>query len=164
MRLAALALAALALSASTAVGGRNAPGGSLSIEDGRGVVKIVGRGVLVGRIDRGSLEIQDLSPADQWSPRVNGVPRGRVVGLRGQNVLFFVPGGRYRIVARGEGISISARGAGQAVIDGEPDANGAAGTFAIGDDVPQPLPETRLRLVFPAPDVPAPVDSGKLRP
>ena len=89
-----------------------ATGGSLAIEDGRGTIQITGKGVLVGRIDKGSLEIVDLSPTDQWSPRVNGIPRGKMVTLRGKNVSFYVPGGRYKIDARGNGISISARGTG----------------------------------------------------
>ena len=56
----------------------------------------------------------DLTPLDQWSPRVNGVPRGKTVWLRGKDVNFYVPGGKYRLTVRGEGFSISARGQGSA--------------------------------------------------
>ena len=127
MRLAALILLVLGLSATVATGAAKAPGGTLLIEDGRGTVQITGKGVLVGRMEKGSLEITDLNPTDQWSPRVNGIPRGKVVTLRGKNVSFYVPGGRYRLVARGTGISISARGTGTVVLDGDPDAVGGTG-------------------------------------
>ncbi len=108
--------------------------------DGRGTVQVKGKGVLVGRIDRGWLQIVDLTPRDEWSPWVNGVPRGKVVGIRGKNVTFRLSKGRYKIVARGEGISISARGEGTVVLDGEPDSVGDTGRYAVGDAVPQPLP------------------------
>ena len=54
-----------------------------------------GKGIVIGRLERGEVEIVDLSPLDQWSPRVNGVPRGRTVWTRGKNINFYVPGGRY---------------------------------------------------------------------
>jgi len=148
MRLVALTMLALALSASTATGGAKAPGGSFEIKDGRGVVEITGRGVLVGRIEKGSLEIVDLTLDDQWSPRVNGIPRGKTVGLRGKRIRFYIPGGQYRIVARGTDISISARGTGTAVLNGAPDAVGATGTYRLGDTAPVPLPVETTRVSF----------------
>ena len=82
--------------------------------------------MLVGRIEKGSLEILDLSSGDQWSPRVFGIPRGKAVTWRGKNVSFYIPGGRYRLTAKGTGISISARGTGWVSLDGDPDT--------VGDD------------------------------
>ena len=148
MRLAALTLLVLGLSASAATGAANAPSGSLSIEDGRGVVQITGKGVLVGRIEKGSLEIVDLSSGDQWSPRVNGIPRGHKVWLRGKRISFYIPGGRYRVVARGTDISISARGTGTAILDGDPDPVGSTGVYAVGDDAPVPLPAEATKTAF----------------
>jgi hypothetical protein len=154
MRLAALTLLALALSATAATGAANAPSGSLAIVGGRGAVQIIGKGVLVGRIEKGSLEITDLTSDDQWSPSVNGVPRGHRVWLRGKNFRFYVLGGRYRIVARGTDISISARGTGTAVLNGDPDPVGATGLYAVGGAtcidtdtvgcVPLPVEATRV--------------------
>ncbi len=60
-------------------------------------------GTLVGRIDRGDDRDRRPHADDQWSPRVNGVPRGRSSGLRGRDVNVFIPGGRYRIAMRGDG-------------------------------------------------------------
>ena len=54
-------------------------------------------------VQNGEVVIVDLSPNDQWSPRINGVPRGRVVSLRGRDVNIYIPGGRYRITLRGDG-------------------------------------------------------------
>jgi hypothetical protein len=148
MRLSALILLAFALSATAATGAAKAPGGFLVVEHARGVIQIKGKGVLVGRVDKGSLEITDLTPADQWSPYVNGVPRGKVVWLKGQNISFRVSGGRYKIVARGDGISVSARGSGQAVLDGAPDAVGDTGVYAVGDAAVAPLPVEATKASF----------------
>ncbi len=133
MRLAAIITLALVLSAGVASGAALAPGGSFEVKGGRGTVQISGKGVLVGRLGKGSLEIVDLSPNDQWSPRVNGIPRGKTVTLRGKNVSFYIPGGRYKITARGSDISISARGTGAVMLNGDPDAVGDTGMYAVGD-------------------------------
>ncbi len=122
--------------------------GTLSIEDGRGTVTVRGTGTLVGRLEKGELLIVDQSPLDQWSPRVNGVPRARVVGLRGKEVNFFIPGGRYKVVVRGEGIAISARGQGYALLKARPGLPGDAGVFSIGDDDPDALPDDTTRVAF----------------
>jgi hypothetical protein len=148
MRIAALTLVGLGLLAGAATGAAQAPGGSLLIEDGRGLVQITGTGVLVGRLEKGSLKIFDLSTGDQWSPRVGGVPRGATVSFRGKNVSFYVPGGRYRLVARGSGISVSARGTGAVALTGEPDAVGYTGRYAIGDAVTEPLPADLTQVSF----------------
>jgi hypothetical protein len=116
------------------------PAGTLSIEDGRGTVVLKGKGIVIGRLDRGEVQIVDLTPNDQWSPRLNGVPRGRTVWTRGKDLNFYVPGGRYKITVRGEGFSISARGQGSAALNGRPDATGVTGTFAVGDDAPAAIP------------------------
>ena len=99
-------------------------------------------------MEKGSLEITDLNPTDQWSPRLNGIPRGKVVTFRGKNVSFYVPGGRYRLVARGTGISISARGTGMVTLAGDPDAVGGTGRYAIGDAASVVLPVGTTRVSF----------------
>jgi hypothetical protein len=150
MRVALLSFVVLVLAASTGWAAAS-PSGSLSIEDGRGSVVLKGKGIVIGRLDQGEVKIVDLSPLDQWSPRVNGVPRGRTVWLRGKDVNFYVPGGRYRITVRGEGFSISARGQGTATLSGRPDVTGATGTFAVGDDTPAPIPLAGDAVAYGAP-------------
>ena len=112
---------------------------------------MTGKGIVIGRLDQGEVKIVDLSPLDQWSPRVNGVPRGRTVWLRGKDVNFYVPGGRYKITVRGEGFSISARGQGTVALTGSPDTTGATGTYAVGDAVPAPIPSATQNVAFGAP-------------
>ena len=70
---------------------------------------------------------------------------------RGKDVNFYVPGGRYRIKVRGEGFSISARGQGYVLLDGNPDLTGATGTYAVGDLQPIPLPVEVERVAFGSP-------------
>ena len=150
MRLALLSLVLLALAVPAAFAAAS-PAGSLSIEDARGSIVLKGKGIVIGRLDQGEVRIVDLSPSDQWSPRVNGVPRGRTVWLRGKDVNFYIPGGRYRITVRGEGLSVSARGQGSVTLIGNPDASGVTGTYAVGDGAPAPLPLTSQVVVFGAP-------------
>jgi len=140
MRAALLSAVVLALAVPAGWAATLPSAGTLSIESGRGMVVLTGKGIVIGRLDRGDVKIIDQSPLDQWSPRVNGVPRGRTVWLRGKSVNFYVPGGRYRITVRGEGFSISARGQGTVVLNGNPDTTGAAGTYAVGDADQAPLP------------------------
>jgi hypothetical protein len=135
--LASLAVLALAVPVGWAA---TTPAGSLSIEAGRGTVTLRGKGIVIGRLERGEVQIVDLSPLDQWSPRLNGVPRGKTVWMRGKEVNFYVPGGRYRVTITGTGFSISARGQGTATLDASADLTGATGTYAVGDTVPAPLP------------------------
>ena len=159
MRLALALLAVLALAVPVARAA--APTAeTLSIEDARGTVTIRGNGIVIGRLERGEIQVVDLTPLDQWSPRVNGVPRGKTVWTRGKDVNFYVPGGRYRIVVRGEGFSISARGQGSAVLDGNPDLNGATGTYAVGDLEPVPVPVGAEKVVFGAQLTPKAVKAG----
>ena len=141
-------LSALVFAIAVPVGWAAASPGTLSIESGRGTVVLTGKGIVIGRLDKGDVKIVDLSPLDQWSPRVNGVPRGKTVWLRGKNVNFYVPGGRYKITVRGEGFSISARGQGSVTLTGNPDPTGATGTYAIGDGAPSAIPSVVQTVPF----------------
>ena len=143
--LASLAVLAIAVPLGTAA---TRPVGSLSIEEGRGTVTLRGKGIVIGRLERGEIQIVDQSPLDQRSPRVNGVPRGRTVWLRGKDVNFYIPGGRYKITVTGAGFSISARGQGVATLDGTADVTGITGTYAVGDGDPAPLPAEPMTIQY----------------
>ena len=151
MRLALLIGLLLALAVPAALAA-TAPAGSLSIEDGMGSAVIKGKWIVIGRLERGEVQIVDLTPLDQWSPRINGVPRGKTVWTRGKDINFYVPGGRYRITVHGEGVSISARGQGLAGLDGDADAAGSTGTFAVGDSVAVALPPSLEYVQFGPPE------------
>jgi hypothetical protein len=148
MRAALVLLCALAAAAVPAAFASERVAGTLSIESGVGVVTVRGQGTLVGRMERGEVIVNDLTPGDQWSPRINGVPRGRLAVLRGRDVTFYVPGGRYRIALRGETISLSARGIGVALLRARENARFDTGTYATGDDAPSPFPTELTRVAF----------------
>ena len=94
--------------------------GTLSIEDGVGKVALNARGGVIGRLDRGSVTIYDLTPEDAYQPWVFGDDQPvRFVGesgiiYAGLGLRFRLIGGKYRIVIEGRGIDLSvvARGSG----------------------------------------------------
>jgi hypothetical protein len=145
MRVVTLAFLILTLTVSGVWAASRPAAGSLSIEGGRGGIVIRGSGTVVGRLGKGDLQIVDLSPNDQWNPRINGLQSTKITS-RGKGVNFFIPGGRYRVTVRGDGISVSARGAGFAIVKAK-DASDS-GTIAVGDDEPMPLPAESQRLTF----------------
>ena len=104
--------------------------GTLTVKDGRGKVSVQGKGVLLGRLDRGSIEVVDLSPDDAFDPIVFGDDAPvRLVGengLRyaGRNMRFRVIGGKYGIVIRGSGIDLSVVANGTSTLEGESDQPG----------------------------------------
>ena len=106
---------------------------------------------MIGRLEKGDVQIVDLTPLDQWSPRVNGVPRGRTVWTRGKDINFYVPGGRYRITVHGEGFSISARGQGIASLDGARTRPGRRGRSPSATVQLVPLPPSLEHVQFGAP-------------
>jgi hypothetical protein len=100
--------------------------GVLSLEGGRGTVVIEIRGSVLGRLTTGTLRVTDLTPRDRFGPAVVGRKLTstrlgpRTVLYRGQGLRFRALGGRYRLVIRGSGISVSAVGRGSVVLDGDP--------------------------------------------
>lgn len=163
----ALPLLLLAVVVPTATLATRAPAGALSIEGGKGVVVVRGNGGLLGRLGRGSVELVDLTPADQWRPTVNGVPRSRRTFLKGANVSFRILGGDYRISVKGESISISARGTGVATLLGVPGLTGDTGIYAAdlnadcqgSPEQCQPIPTVTTRVAYGIPESAGPTAS-----
>jgi hypothetical protein len=116
-------VAATATAASVAAG--EPANGTLSIERGKGLVVLEIRGSVLGRLANGTLRVTDTTPKDRYLPIVLGkrVTEERVgprtVVYRGQALRFRMIGGGYRIVARGEGLSLSAVGRGSVALQGE---------------------------------------------
>ncbi|MDQ3066248.1 MAG: hypothetical protein M3R12_03710 [Actinomycetota bacterium] len=98
--------------------------GTLSVEDGRGSVSMHVRGGVIGRLDRGSVTIYDLTPADAYEQKVYGDDHPvRFVGetgikYSGSGIRFRLVGGQFRIVVSGSGIDLSAVGKGSGFIQG----------------------------------------------
>ncbi len=130
--------------------------GTLSVEDGVGKVTLQARGGVIGRIERGSVTIYDLSPEDAYEPYVvgddqpvrfvgeNGIRYGGI-GLR-----FRLIGGNYRIVIEGRGIDLSvvAKGSGSitAGVAADPGVYALDGADCRSDRAScKPLPEFTKR-------------------
>jgi hypothetical protein len=119
-----LALLALALPM-TAISAGHVGEGTLSVENGRGKVTLQGRGGVIGRLERGTVRIFDLSPADANQPVVSGADKPiRLVGQNGiqyagSGLRFRLNGGGFRIVVDGRGIDLSVVGKGSGFIEGE---------------------------------------------
>ena len=129
MRKTLLLLALLAISlpvaAVAAVDATRAGEGTLSVEDGRGKVTIQARGGVIGRLERGTVTIFDLTPDDVNVPVVFGddqpVALVGETGIKytGAAMRFRIIGGRYRIVIQGRGIDLSVVGKGWGTIKGD---------------------------------------------
>jgi hypothetical protein len=130
--------------------------GTLSVEDGNGRVSLQARGGVIGRIERGSVTIYDLSPEDAFEPWVVGDDQPvRFVGENGITyggigIRFRLVGGRYRIVINGRGIDLSvvARGIGSIVAgpSGDPGVYSLDGADCRNDrENCKPLPELTRR-------------------
>lgn len=97
--------------------------GTLSVEDGNGRVALQGRGGVIGRLERGTVTIHDLTPEDASEPVVFGDDKPvRFVGetgiqYAGTGLRFRLVGGGFKIVVSGRGIDLSvvAKGSGTIV-------------------------------------------------
>jgi hypothetical protein len=122
MVLIALALPVAALAAGLASG---AGDGTLTVEDGRGMVSVQARGGVIGRIERGTVTIFDLTPDDDYDPVVFGDDQPvALVGdtgirYRGAGLRYRLIGGSFRIVVNGRGIDLSVVGKGSGTLRGE---------------------------------------------
>ena len=129
--------------------------GTLSVDDGRGKVNVRARGGIIGRLDRGSITIYDLTPGDANQPVVSGDDQPRLLigenGLRytGAGLRFRVIGGNFRILIQGRGIDLSVVGKGEGFIEGdtlEPGVYSLDGADCRRDRAScNPLPEPGIR-------------------
>lgn len=119
-----LALLALALPVA-GLSAEQAGEGTLSVEDGRGSVTIQARGGVIGRLERGTVTIFDLTPEDANDAVVYGDDQPLVfvgengIRYRGAGIRYRLVGGSFRIVINGRGIYLSAVGKGNGSIRGE---------------------------------------------
>jgi hypothetical protein len=119
-----LALLALAVPLAASASPR-AGDGTLSVESGRGKVSVQARGGLIGRLDRGTVTIFDLTPNDAFQAVVAGedqplLPVGdNGLRYRGAGIRFRIIGGSFRVVIQGRGIDLSVVGRGTGTLEGE---------------------------------------------
>ena len=126
--------AAAILAGTSGAGAATGPtAGTLSVENGRGMITVELRGSILGRIAAGTLRVVDLSPRDKYAPKISGRKLTqlrvgpRTVVYRGQGLRFSMLGGSYRFVARGTGIALSGVGWGSVTLLAQP--------RFVGDDV-----------------------------
>jgi len=164
-------LTALAATPAWAARGTDPEAGSLSIERGKGTVTLDVRGNVLGRLTNGTITVTDKTPTDAYVATVTGrkvLVQRRVsptkIFVRGLGLRFRMLGGSYRIVIRGQGISLSAVGRGSVSIDGEPKFLGDdLGLYSVERDVdcslePQnctAVPDEPVRLKLEAPGTPS---------
>ena len=136
--------------------------GTLSVEDGRGAITIQARGGVIGRLDRGSVTIFDLTPEDANDQYVFGDDQPvELVGetgirYRGAGIRYRLIGGSFRIVINGRGIDLSAVGKGTGAIRGEIESPGVYSLEGIDcrkdPDSCKPLPEIARRFQLGTPE------------
>ena len=153
--LAALVVASTATAAVVAQRGD----GKLSVSDGRGFVWLQARGVLIGRVDKGTVTITDLSPLDETEPLVWGAEKEQFKGsatvFKGEDIRFRLIGGQWRISMRGSGIDVSAAARGTVLIQGDGLDTGVYSTSGVDcrtadtKCLPLPLDQIKLQLGTP---------------
>lgn len=120
-----VAVLAVALPAAAAAALDAVSDGTLSVADGRGKVTVQARGGIIGRVDRGSVTIFDLTPTDLSDPVVTGDDQPVVlvgetgIRYRGTGLRFRIIGGGFRVVVQGRGIDLSVVGRGFGALEGE---------------------------------------------
>ena len=138
--------------------GVSSPDGTLSVEDGSGKVTLQAKGGIIGRLDRGTVTIFDLTPEDLYEPVIFGEDQPvALVGetgfkYTGSALRFRIIGGRYRIVIQGRGIDLSVVGKGFGSIKGDP---GQLGVYSLDGadcrkdrDACKLLPEVEKRFLL----------------
>ena len=122
--------------------------GALSVKNADGRVIIKGRGIVIGRFDKGQVTINDPSPNDGTRPIVTGADSTQSVGDRttrysGSNIRFRVIGGTFSVTVFGTDIDLSAVGKGMVTLNGSitrGNADNDDATYAQNGDPPQPFP------------------------
>ena len=110
-----------------------AAGGTLSLRDGVGSAAVLGRGGIIGKVDRGRVRIRDLRDDDGTDINVWGEEWSREIDSRttvygGKELRFRALGGAWRVRMKGRAIDASAAGRGLVLL------RGTDGTFAIDGD------------------------------
>ena len=162
-RFTVILLCALAVVPAALAGGQATGDGVLELKAAYGYVKIgtdlqPARGILWGQMDRGKLVVVDPVAGDQQTIFVSGweykspptlTDSGAMVTTyRGADIHFRVTGGKYKLTFVGQGIDLTAVGAGVAYVSGDDSYTGDAGFFAVDSGKWQPMP---VGLLKPAP-------------
>jgi hypothetical protein len=138
---------ALALPVGAAARQRGPNDGTLSVNEGRGVITIQGRGGVIGSFAKGSVLINDPVDGDGTGPIVTGDDWSRIKTdtatlWGGTKVRFRIIGGTFRIVVRGRGINLSFVGKGNVILNGA--GTDDDGIYSVNGSDYNPIPEFPL--------------------
>jgi hypothetical protein len=151
-------LAVLVMTGTAAARTGGANDGALSVKNAAGRVIIRGRGVVIGRFDKGQVTINDPSSSDSVKPIITGADSTQSLGDRttrysGSNIRFRIIGGAFSVNVFGTDIDLSAVGRGMVTLNGSiakgSDNNDA--TYAQNGDPPLPFPTYALTFPLAAP-------------
>jgi hypothetical protein len=153
-------LAVLIMTGTAAARSGGSNDGALSVKNADGRVVIVGKGVVIGRIDKGQVTIRDPNPNDAAVPIVTGADATQSINDKstrysGTNLRFRMIGGSFTVNVFGTDIDLSAVGRGMVTLNGTIARNTSNGdaTYAVNGDPPLPFPT--YTLTFPlAPNAP----------
>lgn len=135
--------------------------GALSVKNADGRVIVVGKGVVIGRLDRGQVTIKDPNPNDATVPIVTGAEATQSIGEKttrysGTNLRFRMIGGAFTVNVFGTDVDMSVVGRGMVTLNGaiaRGNTDHADATYAVNGDPPLPFPT--YTLTFPlAPNAP----------
>ena len=132
--------------------------GTLSINQGRGVLQLNARGSMTGRLN-GRLTITDPKPYDSKRPVVYGAKKTiyrseKTTVYQGKTLRFKLIGALYQVRIEGKAIFVSAIGRGKGVLDGAGDVTADIffdGVWSLNDEPYKSLPDdpTPFELVAP---------------
>jgi hypothetical protein len=122
--------------------------GALSVKNADGRVVVVGKGVVIGRFDKGQVTIKDPNPNDATVPIVTGAEATQSIGEKttrysGTNLRFRMIGGSFTVNVFGTDIDMSVVGRGMVTLNGTIARGNTApddATYAVNGDPPLPFP------------------------
>jgi len=123
--------------------------GALSVKNASGRVVIVGKGVVIGRFDKGQVTIKDPNPNDGVAPIVTGADSTQSLSEKttrysGTNLRFrMIGGGSFTVNVFATDIDLSAVARGHVQLNGaiaKGSTDNADATYAVNGDPPLPFP------------------------
>ena len=143
-----LAVLVMTGTAAARPGGSN--DGALSVKNADGRVIIVGKGVVIGRFDKGQVTIKDPNPYDATVPIVTGAEATQSIDDKttrysGTNLRFRMIGGSFTVNVFGTDIDLSAVGRGMVTLNGTIAKNTDA-TYAVERRSAAALPDVHAHV------------------
>jgi subtilisin family serine protease len=157
-----LALPSVAGVAYASSAGPNPNDGTLTIKAGIGRFVVEGKGVLIGRFDKGQITIKDPNPNDGPAPIVAGAEATHDINdtttrYSGNGLAFRIIGGKFSVTVVANNVELAVKGKATVTLTGKGTADD--GSFSVNDGTPQDIPAFPLRFLLTAP-VPQPTPGG----